>query len=84
MESALAELSPALLEAAADASPTDASAAVVEGEGTVLSIPRDPADGVELTEGGTSVSIGLPELDSASTAVTLESGAITWAPMVPL
>ena len=78
VESALAGVTPALLEEAVDASATSTVAAVVNDSGTGVSIPRDPSEGVDLTVGTASISIGLPELDGASSAVTLESGAITY------
>jgi len=75
---ALAGVSPALVETAADASSTAVSAAVVDNGGTGVSVPRDPTKEVDLTVGGNSVSIGLPESDGATQAVSLESGAITY------
>ena len=78
VESALAGVTPALLEEAVDASATSTVAAVVNDSGTGVSIPRDPSEGVDLTVGTASISIGLPELVGASSAVTLESGAITY------
>ncbi|MCW3492916.1 hypothetical protein [Microbacterium sp. SSM24] len=78
VENALADVSPHLLEEAASASATaDAAAVVVTGE-TAASVPRDPADGVDLNFDGSSLSIGLPALDGTATAVTLDSGAITY------
>lgn len=78
VEQALASVEAALVEEAASASTTATEIAVVEENGTGVSVPRDPTDGVDLTIGATSVSIGLPALEGASTAVPLESGAITY------
>lgn len=78
VEEALAGVSPALLESAVDSAATTTAAAVTGGEGAGASIPQDPSDGVDLTVGASSVSIGLPEVEGASTAVELDSGAITY------
>lgn len=78
VEDALSGVSSALLEPAVDSSTTSTAAAVVDGEGGRVSVPRDPSDSVELTAGTTPVSIGLPEASDASAAVRSASGAITY------
>lgn len=78
VERALANVDQTLLEDAVAGSATAADAAVIARGTTSASIPRDPGDGVDLTIGAKTVSIGLPALDGAASAVPLESGAITY------
>jgi hypothetical protein len=78
VEQALANVSPTLLEDAVAGSATGADAAVIDDDGTSARIPREPTDGVDLTIGANTVSIGLPALDGAGDAVTLESGGVTY------
>lgn len=78
VEQALASVDQTLLEDAVAGSATATDAAVVEEGTTSASIPRDPDEGVDLTIGGRTVSIGLPALDGARDAVPLESGGITY------
>lgn len=63
--------------APATSAATAEDAAVTNGSVTV-SVPRNATDGVDIGLGGTTISVQLPEADSASGAVALDTGAITY------
>jgi len=63
--------------APAAAAATADDAAVTSGSVTV-SVPRNASDGVNIGVSGTTISVQLPDAASASGAVALDTGAITY------
>lgn len=78
VEASLGRAASPLVSEAINTASTAADAAVVTDGLNTVTIPRDPSDGVELTVDTASVSIRLPEVEEASAAVSLDSGAVTY------
>lgn len=78
VELALSGAASPLVEPAVESRSSPTNAAVAATGDATIAIPRDPTDGVQLAIGGTAVLIGLPAVEDASTAVSLDSGAIAY------